>query len=95
MPEALVYQALGAIFISNWGQIPIKSWLVVCLLLAGARPGQPYQKEELSAPYQQALDAKINWSLTPIRLTPIRFPNRCKRVVNWNLTPIKGAGGVA
>ena len=90
MPEALVYQALGAIFISNWGQIPIKSWLVVCLLLAGSRPGQPYQKEELSAPYQQALDAKINWSLTPIRL-----PNRCKRVVNWNLTPIKGAGGVA
>ena len=61
----------------------------------GAYPGQQHQKEELPATYQQALDAKINWSLTPIRLTPIRFPNRCKRVVNWNLTPIKGAGGVA
>ena len=61
----------------------------------GAYPGQQHQKEELPATYQQALDAKINWSLTPIRLTPIRFPNRYKRVVNWNLTPIKGAGGVA
>ena len=40
MHEALVYQASGAIFISNWGQIPIKSWLVACLLLAGSRPGR-------------------------------------------------------
>ena len=33
---------------------------------AGARPGQPHQKEELPAPYQQALNAKINCNLTPI-----------------------------
>ena len=33
---------------------------------AGARPGQPLQKEELPTPYQKALNAKINCNLTPI-----------------------------
>jgi len=32
----------------------------------GAYPGQPHQKEELPTQYYQALEAKINWNLTPI-----------------------------
>jgi hypothetical protein len=32
----------------------------------GAHPGQQHQKEELPTQYHQALEAKINWTLTPI-----------------------------